>query len=224
MREKKPTVITISQQVYQIIKEEIIAGVYKPGDWLQEKELAGKLQVSRSPVREALRQLLADGLVTEIPNKGIFVRSLSPKEITEIFEVRKMMEGNAVLSLKGKLTDREKEELTGYRDDFIRLHKENDLERYIQVDSAFHRYLIQCSGNSILNELYRKVRYMTMMFRIFSLSTKERFDESQQEHVDIINCLLADEMEKAEQINNRHLALARDTAIEHIPFEKDESL
>ena len=219
MPDNKPAVTTISRQVYQIIKDEIISGVYQPDEWLQEKELAGKLQVSRSPVREALRQLAADGLVREFPNKGMFVRSFSPEEITEIYEVRKMMEGNAILSPKGRLREEEKEELIRFREDFARLHQENDLKRYIETDDAFHRSLIRYSGNSILKDLYRKVGYMTMMFRIFSLSTRERFDQSQQEHAEIIDDLLADEMERAEQVNSRHLALAKDTAAGHIPFK-----
>lgn len=70
----------MSHQVYQILKDEIISGVYQPNDWLQEKDLAAKLNVSRSPVREALRQLAADGLVREVPNKGMFVRAFTPRK------------------------------------------------------------------------------------------------------------------------------------------------
>ena len=64
---------------------------------------------------------------------------------------------------------------------------------------------------------------MNMLFRIFSLSAKERFDESQEEHAAIINALLSDDTETAVSINNRHLELAKDTAIAHIPFEKSDS-
>ena len=118
---------TISRQVYQILKEEITSGVYKPNDWLQEKELADRLQVSRSPIREALRQLAADGLAVEIPNKGMFVRSFSLKEIMEIYEIRRMMESSALRSLKGKLTKEMKQTLESFREDFIRLHQEGKL-------------------------------------------------------------------------------------------------
>ena len=213
----------MSHQVYQILKDEIISGVYQPNDWLQEKDLAAKLNVSRSPVREALRQLAADGLVREVPNKGMFVRAFTPKEITEIFEVRKMLESYSILALKDKLTEAQKEVLQQYRDELVQCHAANDLENYIEADSAFHRYIVECTENTILMELYRKVRTMNMLFRIFSLSTQKRFDESQKEHVTIIDSLLANDMEQALEINDRHLALAKDTAIVHIPFEKSDS-
>ena len=220
--QRKP-VMTMSHQVYQILREDIVSGVYKPNDWLQEKELAAKLEVSRSPVREALRLLAADGLVREIPNKGMFVRAFTPKEITEIFEVRTMLESHAIRALNGRVSDEQKEQFRQLRNDLSRFHRENDLEQYIETDSAFHRYLVECTGNSILIDLYRKVRTMNMLFRIFSLSTKERFDESQEEHAAIINALLSDDTETAVSINNRHLELAKDTAIAHIPFEKSDS-
>ncbi len=216
-------VMTMSHQVYQILKEEIISGIYRPNDWLQEKELAAKLNVSRSPVREALRQLAADGLVREVPNKGMFVRAFTPKEITEIFEVRKMLESYSILALKDKLTEAQKEVFQQYREELTQCHAANDLENYIEADSAFHRYIVECTGNTILMDLYRKVRTMNMLFRIFSLSTQQRFDESQKEHVTIIDSLLANDMEQALQINDRHLSLAKDTAVKHIPFEKSDS-
>ena len=73
--ERRP-IKTIRNQVYQILKDDICEGRFAPGQWLQENELAERLCVSRSPIREALRQLASDGLVVEIPNKGVFVKSL----------------------------------------------------------------------------------------------------------------------------------------------------
>ncbi len=216
MSDKRTQVKTISHQVYQIIKDEIINGTYKPGDWLQELELAKKLEVSRSPVREALRLLVADGIVVENPNKGMFVREFTPVEITEIFEVRTMMENHCIKKLKGKLSEEQIAKFQEYRDDFIRYHKANDLDNYIVTDSRFHRYIIMCAGNTILMDVYKKVRYMNMMFRIYSLSDRKRFDESQDEHVNIIDCLISGNVREAERINNRHLALAKDTAIAYI--------
>ena len=214
---------TISRQVYQILKDEIVSGVYQPNDWLQEKELAERLQVSRSPVREALRQLAADGLAVEIPNKGMFVRSFSLKEIMEIYEIRRMMESSALKSLKGKLTEEMKRTLESFREDFIRLHREENLDEYTNVDSAFHRYIIECTGNTILMELYRIVRTMNMTFRILSLRDKARFDESQKEHVQIIDHMIADEMEKAASVNDTHLTLAKETAIQQISGNNENS-
>ena len=218
---KKIKVNTISQQVYSILKKEIVSGTYKPGDWLQEMELAKNLEVSRSPIREALRQLTADGLVVEIPNKGSFVREFTEKEIREIFEVREMLESYAIRHLNKQWSQEEIEVFKTYREDFNRLYNEGNLDEYIVVDSRFHRFLVACTGNSILLDLYQKVRNMNMLFRIMSLSTKERFDESLKEHVSIIDNLLKGNSSEADLINRVHLAYARDTAIAHIQNQKN---
>ena len=83
--ERRP-IKTIRNQVYQILKDDICEGRFAPGQWLQENELAERLCVSRSPIREALRQLASDGLVVEIPNKGVFVKEFTARDIEEIFD------------------------------------------------------------------------------------------------------------------------------------------
>ena len=218
---KKAKVNTISQQVYSIIKKEILSGTYKPGDRLQEMELAQKLEVSRSPIREALSQLNADGLVVDIPNKGSFVREFTEEEIREIFEVREMLESYAIRHLNKQWSQAEKETFKTYREDFERLYDEGNLDEYIVVDSKFHRFLVSCTENSILLDLYQKVRNMNMLFRIMSLSTKERFDESLKEHVSIIDNLLKGNSSEADLINRVHLTYARDTAIACIQKQKN---
>ena len=108
---KLPIANTIRDQVYQLLKDEICDGRYEPGYWLQEKELAQRLKVSRSPVREALRQLSRDGLVRDIPNKGVFVREFTIRDIEDVFDLRIMMESFALLHLRRELLREEKERL-----------------------------------------------------------------------------------------------------------------
>ena len=95
---------TIRDQVYQILRDEICAGKYAPGSWLQETELTEYLGVSRSPVREALRRLVADGLLMEIPNKGVFVKEFTARDIDEIFDMRVMLESYAIRNSRSRMT------------------------------------------------------------------------------------------------------------------------
>ena len=76
---------TIKEQVYQILRQELVRQRYKPGEWLQENEIAERLNVSRSPVREALRMLTGDGLLVEIPKKGVYVRKLTEDKICLLY-------------------------------------------------------------------------------------------------------------------------------------------
>ena len=101
--ERRP-IKTIRNQVYQILKDDICEGRFAPGQWLQENELAERLCVSRSPIREALRQLASDGLVVEIPNKGVFVKEFTTRDIEEIFDLRVLLEDYAISKLQHHLT------------------------------------------------------------------------------------------------------------------------
>lgn len=216
MPTKKLQVNTISRQVYSIIKKSIVSGHYKPNHWLQEVELSKELGVSRSPIREALRQLSADGLVNEIPNKGTFVREFTEKEVLEVYEIRELLESYAIMHLPKELTKEQKDKMETYKEGFKKYYEENDLEEYIIVDSKFHRYIIECTDNSILMELYRRVRNMNMLFRIYSLSTKERFDESLDEHSGIVDNIIKGNYKDAAAINAKHLTSAKETAMQHL--------
>ncbi len=216
MAPNKLQVNTISRQVYSIIKKAIVSGEYEPNYWLQEVELSKELGVSRSPVREALKQLSADGLVKEIPNKGTFVREFTEKEIIEVYEIRELFETYAILHLPKKLSIEQIEKMEEYKRNFEKYHREDDLDMYIEVDSKFHRFIMECADNSIMLELYRKVRNMNMLFRIYSLSTRKRFDDSQTEHTDIIDNLVCGKYKEAAKINQVHLSYAKETAMKHL--------
>jgi DNA-binding GntR family transcriptional regulator len=107
----KPIFSTILEQVYNRIKDDILSGVYGPGYHLQEKELAEKLGVSRSSVREALKQLSVEGLTDHLPHKGVIVKSLNEVEINEIFEIRAVLERAALERAIERITEAEINEI-----------------------------------------------------------------------------------------------------------------
>ena len=109
---------TIREQVYEIIKNNITSGVYPSGKWLQEMEIANELNVSRSPVREALRQLGADGLVVEVPNKGVYVREFTKELMEDILEARLAIENYAIIRISSQLTADEKKTLEMFAEQF----------------------------------------------------------------------------------------------------------
>ena len=218
--EQPVKIVTISQQVYQILKTRICKGEYPPGYWRQEKELAAQLNVSRSPVREALRLLVADGIATEISNKGVFVKSFTQEDVEDIYEVRGALENGAIISLKDRLTQEEKERIKEYIRQMKKYHAESRLDDYIKQDTGFHRYIIECSSNRLMLTLYDKIGMMSMQFRVESLRAKKRFDDSITEHQKIADYLIENNMQKACDINSKHLQFARDQILEIMKNEK----
>lgn len=94
---------TIKELVYRSLRQDLIQQRYQPGEWLQENEIAERLGVSRSPVREALHMLAGDGLLVEIPKRGVYVRELSERDVRENFSLRCLLEVDAIHSLCGGL-------------------------------------------------------------------------------------------------------------------------
>lgn len=207
---------TIKDQVYAILKAEICRGIFEDGQRLHENELATRLNVSRSPVREALRQLASDGLVLELPNKGVFVKELTPKDIDDIFEVRLLLECYGIRRSAGHMTENLAESLRQCRDDLTRFHAAGDMTQYMNADGRLHHMLIQISGNDLAQSVYGKISSLALKFRVISLLGKERFDESVEEHCGIITYVLDGDPDGAVAMNERHLQKAKQKIIEHL--------
>lgn len=199
---------TIRDQVYQILRDEICAGKYPPGYWLQETELTEHLGVSRSPVREALRRLVGDGLLIEIPNKGVFVKEFTDRDIDEIFDMRMMLESYAIRKSRDHLTSARLQQLFDILEKLEMTHASGDVASYTQNDEILHKQLVNFSENSLVISTYDRVRSMNQQFRVLSLTSHQRFDESLVEHRQIVQALAVEDVETACQTNARHLELA----------------
>ena len=207
---------TIRDQVYQILRDEICAGKYAPGSWLQETELTEYLGVSRSPVREALRRLVADGLLMEIPNKGVFVKEFTCRDIDEIFDMRVMLESYAIRKSRSRMTSARLQKLFDILEELEHTHAAQELAVYTQSDEILHNRIVELSENSLVISTYDRVRSMNQQFRVLSLTSHRRFDESLEEHRQIVQSLAVGDVETACATNNRHLELACQCIKEHL--------
>ncbi len=213
---KEPRVKTIRGQVYQILRNDVCSGKYGPGFWLQEKELAEKLGVSRSPVREALRQLVSDGLVIEVPNKGVFVKEFTLRDIDEIFDMRVMLESYGIQKSRKNLTSVRRQKLFELLDLLERSCAAGDMDKYVQADEELHIRIVELGGNSLVESTYDRVRSMNQQFRVLSLVSHQRFDESMEEHRRLIHALAVGDVSAAEEVLRVHLELARRTIKEQL--------
>ena len=209
----KRTVTTIREQVYQILRDEICRGVYAPGTRLQEAELTEYLNVSRSPLREALRQLAADGLLLEIPNKGVYVKEFTVKDIEEIYDLRVMLESYGILHSAGHITSMRRERLLGLLTEMESFLEKGDLQAYTSTDERLHNHIVHLGDNSLINDTYDRVRSMNQQFRILSLMDPQRFRDSLDEHREIVHALVTGNTERADEVNRNHLELAREAIL-----------
>lgn len=213
---KELKVKTIRGQVYQILRTDICGGKYEPGFWLQEKELAEELGVSRSPVREALRQLVADGLVIEVPNKGVFVKEFTIRDIDEIFDMRVMLESYGIQKSRKNLTAVRRQRLFELLEALEKSCAAGDMEHYVLADEELHIRVVELGDNSLVESTYDRVRSMNQQFRVLSLASHQRFEESLEEHRKLIHALVVGDVVTAEEAMRVHLELARRTIKEHL--------
>lgn len=192
-------------QVFDRIRQDILSGKYKRGDELTESGLGTSLGVSRTPVREALRQLELEGLVELVPNKGAFVTGISKQDIQDIYEIRSRLEGLCARWAARNATQEQLDEmdevlyLTEYH-----LRKEH-YDQLSQMDGRFHELLYKASNSRILsNELLGYHQYVQLA-RKKSLRNKERSLRSNEEHQKILDALKARDEELADRLTTEHI-------------------
>lgn len=197
----------IQEQVYAALKSDIINGELAFGTQLKEMELASAFGISRSPVREALRRLCGDGLLELRPNCGIYVREFSMKYVSDLLDMRCMMESHGMAQvLANCLTDAECKELERLRGFIQRAIREGDalsLEEHMELDAKLHSFFNSLNRNEIMDEMWDRMALVNVVVQ--RLSLKERGMQSHEEHLQVVDYLLEGKVERAIETNKRHL-------------------
>ncbi|GAB7003454.1 GntR family transcriptional regulator [Nocardioides sp. AN3] len=210
---------SIQGRVIAAMRTRIINGEVEAGAALSELALADEFGVSRTPVREALKQLQTEGLVEIRPRVGTFVTAPSRREITELFEIKELLEGAAarLLAQRGQVP-----ELDALRDNLEqadRAVKRDDRLRYAELVHDFHDLLIQGSDNSKLEAHYRTLMNQLAYARLVqtSLARPGRPLESDREHHMVLDLILAKDGDSAERVMREHVRASRRALLEGLP-------
>lgn len=196
---------SLSGRVFHKIREDILSGKYKRDETLKEKTIGDELGVSRTPVREALRQLELEGLVTIIPNKGASVVGISKDDIKDIYEIRARLEGLcAKRAAKNVTTDQIAElEENIYLVDF-HSSKEN-YAQVLELDNKFHEILYEASLSKMLKHELSAFHHYVERVRKITLSMPERVTKSNDEHRMIVEALKNHNEDEAETLATTHM-------------------
>ena len=199
---------SLGGRVFQRIREDILNGKYQEHDELREAALGKELGVSRTPVREALRQLELEGLVTIIPNRGAYVTGISQKDIWDIYRLRSLLEGLCARWAVEHITEEQLDEL-----EEIILLSEFQLKKWKRVqcgqvtslDGRFHAVLYEASGSRILSHVLTDFHNYVQSARKNSVISEERARKSIREHKQILRAIRDRDAEMAEQLANEHI-------------------
>ena len=173
--------------VFNTLRQAILRGELKPGERLMEVQLANKLGVSRTPIREAIRKLELEGLVLMIPRKGAEVADITEKSLMDVLEVRKALEELAVQLCCDKIIGKEIEELHRAADDFRRILKtSDDVTEIAEADVRFHDIIYLATGNQKLIQILNNLREQMYRYRVECIKRKESHPILIAEHEEII--------------------------------------
>jgi DNA-binding GntR family transcriptional regulator len=209
----RPPRANAAQRAYDFAKWAILNAVYPAGEVLTVSALAGEIGLSRTPVREALLRLEAEGLVEVVPGRGVVVASFSPAEVEDVLEARTLIENYTAA--------RSFEQRKSFLPDLLRVHeemkrrrREQDTAGFTAADRHFHEIIVDGAENVVLSEIYRSLRERQTLFTSTMVRGRaDRMDAAIEEHQRIIERLEGDDEDAFIDVVNAHLrwavALAR---------------
>ena len=208
--------------VFNTLRQAILRGELKPGERLMEIQLANKLGVSRTPIREAIRKLELEGLVLMIPRKGAEVAEITEKNMRDVLEVRKALEELAVQLACDKITKEEIEEMKKAAEDFKKILKSKDITEIAEADVRFHDIIYMATDNQKLIQLLNNLREQMYRYRIEYLKKKECYPQLLNEHQTIIDAIAGHDKELATKFTSQHIKNQAETVVGTIR-EKEEN-
>ena len=199
----------LNQIVFERLQGDILRGALRPGDALRQEVITERLGVSRTPVREAIRRLQAEGLVTFIPRKGAVVAEIPLQKVREIYQIRGQLEAFAAELAMGQLGA---EEISGLRRlvmEMEGLNPESDLETILEKNRSFHHIIYSASGNATLVEMIDQLWRDIQRLRSRYLLTPHGHRHSTSEHREILEALEAHDRARIREIVRRHCERAQ---------------
>ncbi len=195
---------------YEHIKDIILSQQVGPGDQIRIEDLAKKLNISRTPIREALLMLESEGLVRISSRVGFFVSDITVSDLVDLFELRELIEGYAAEKAASKLSSDDLAQIELLHRSAAAAFEKNNLSMFNQYETALHDYLLGHSGNLRLLKMIEGLKDLTYRERQYALRSQDNVSKSIQEHQVLIDALKMGDGQKAGQLMRAHLRNVRD--------------
>lgn len=206
---------TLADKIYQALKKEIIYQEFEPGSRLVDQEIADRLRVSRTPVREAINRLAAEGLIMAVPRRGVFVMELSERDIKEIYEVRESLETLAIRLAMPLITDDDVSTLQQISDQYRDAMLNDDFLACYDLDRQFHDELVALSKNALLVDMYKTLSGKIQISRWKHCRNRKRTEKSLHEHSLILQALQNRDLEETLLRLHEHIGTVKVDLLEN---------
>lgn len=207
---------SLHQEVANRLRQRIIEGDIAPGAKLNERELCEVMNVSRTPLREAIKMLAAEGLVELLPNRGAAVAQLDEQDVIDTFEVIAGLEGLSGELAAQRITPEELAEIRALHFEMCAAHARRDLPTYYRLNAAIHERINAAARNPVLAQTWRTVNARLQVLRFRSNLDGAKWDQALDEHEQMVDMLARRDSEGLRKLLAHHLIVKRDTVIELI--------
>lgn len=199
--------------VVEHLRNLIVEGALAPGMKLNERELCETLGISRTPLREAMKVLAAEGLIDITPNRGASVSSMSETEVRETFELMSGLEAMSAELAAERITQEELAEIKDLQKAMVQCRAENDLPGYYSRNQAIHNKISEAARNSVLRQTYQSINRRLQAFRFKSNFRSDKWDRAIAEHEEMIRLLEARDGKRLAELLRHHLLQKRDAIL-----------
>ena len=206
--------------VFNTLRQAILRGELKPGERLMEIQLANKLGVSRTPIREAIRKLELEGLVLMIPRKGAEVAEITEKSLRDVLEVRRALEELAVELVCEKITEEQIQDLKDAAEEFKESLESGDITRIAGADVKFHDVIYMATDNQKLIQLLNNLREQMYRYRVEYLKRSDFHQQLIDEHEEIIETIESGQKDRAVQVVCQHVDNQVEAVMDTIRMKK----
>ncbi len=202
-------------RVFNKLREDILNGRYKEHEELREVAIGEELGVSRTPVREAFRQLELEGLIQIIPNRGAYVTGILPKDVRDIYMIRSLLEGLCARWATQNITNDKMEEMEENIYLSVFHAEKGHFEQLAELDNRFHEILYEACNSKILEHTLRDFHQYVLKVRKENLASMQRGKASNHEHKMIMEAIREKDADKAELLANKHMINAYQNMVNH---------
>ena len=191
--------------VFNTLREAILKGELKPGERLMELQLAAKLGVSRTPIREAIRMLEQEGLAVTIPRKGAEVAKMTEKDMEDVLQIREALDELAAKIACEQISEEQLEELVATMHEFEESTKTDNVKKIAEADVKFHDIIYQATGNPKLVNMLNNLREQMYRYRVEYLKDENNYPTLMKEHKDIVEGLVRKNKTQVTETMHQHV-------------------
>jgi DNA-binding GntR family transcriptional regulator len=217
---EQPSSQNLHEATFQALRSLLVEGKITPGSKLNERELAERLNVSRTPIREAIRRLAADGLVELIANRGAIAIQLSLKDVIHTFDVIAELEGYSGELAAKNISDTTLSELEALQYEMMAAYARRDLSSYYKLNLRIHHLINQAANNPVLTRLFSQVNARIEALRFRSNQDGVKWEKAVEEHQEMLDALKARDSAKVRKVMISHVSNKRDVVVQLLKSEE----